>query len=156
MNRATFLEKFNRLSSQSCWEWGGACNSTGYGNLLFEGKYYTAHRVMAYLTGLVDSPAAPKNRKGGGFVLHACDNTKCCNPIHFTVGSYRKNQLDAYKRQRRTQPKGQGHVNAKLTNVQAELIRKRHKAGELQVSLAKEYNVSQRVISLITRGETYT
>jgi hypothetical protein len=62
---------------------------------------------------------------------------------------------DAYSKNRKTQPKGERHANAKLTNEQAETIRERYREGELQIPLAKEYGVSQRAISLIVRGETY-
>lgn len=62
---------------------------------------------------------------------------------------------DAYSKKRKVQPKGQAHSNAKLTNEQAAEIRQRYEAGEFQVPLAKEYGVSQRVISLIVRGESY-
>jgi hypothetical protein len=71
------------------------------------------------------------------------------------IGSYSDNQRDAYSKKRRVQPKGQHHANAKLTNEQAEEVRLRYGAGEYQVPLAKEFGVSQRVISLIVRGESY-
>lgn len=71
------------------------------------------------------------------------------------IGSYADNQKDAYQKGRRVQPKGGDHANAKLTNEQAAEIRQRYEAGEFQVPLAKEYGVSQRVISLIVRGESY-
>jgi hypothetical protein len=62
---------------------------------------------------------------------------------------------DAYNKKRKVQPKGEKHANAKLTNQQAEDIRRRYASGEYQTPLATEYGVSQRVISLIVRGETY-
>lgn len=71
------------------------------------------------------------------------------------IGSYSDNQRDAYAKKRRVQPKGEKHVNAKLTNEQAEQIRQRYAAGEYQVPLAREFGVSQRAISLIVRRETY-
>lgn len=155
MNLDAFLAKINVSDDKSCWEWTGGCNNSGYGNVRWWGKHYTAHRIMAWYIGLVDSPAAPKDRKGGGFVLHSCDNPKCCNPGHFNIGSYSKNQAEAYERGRKQQPRGHKHVNAKLTNEQAIAIRLRYVKGATQTTLAKEYSVSQRVISLITRRKTY-
>lgn len=140
---------------EGCIEWLGATNSSGYGTVVWEGKCYTAHRLSAYLSGMVDSPSAPKDKKNGGFVLHKCDNPRCINPKHLEVGTYSKNQRDAYKRNRRRQPRGEYHANAKLTYAQAAEIRARYAAGEYQVPLAKEYGVSQRAVSLIVRGETY-
>jgi hypothetical protein len=140
---------------QNCWEWLGSCNNSGYGTVAWEGKVYVAHRVAAWLDGLVNTLLAPKHKADKGFVLHKCDNRKCCNPNHFFIGSYTDNQLDAYRKKRKVQAKGETHTNAKLTRLQAEEIRARYKAGEYQIPLSMEYGVSQRTISLIVRGETY-
>lgn len=138
-----------------CWLWTGAKNNTGYGTVAWDGVVYTAHRLAAYLTGLVTSPVAPKHGSST-FVLHRCDTRLCCNPAHFELGTYAKNQLDAYARKQRKQPKGEHHSNAKLTNEQAAQIRTLYKTGSYrQVDLADTFGVSQRVISLIVRGETY-
>jgi len=67
----------------------------------------------------------------------------------------RTNMLDAYRKKRKVQPKS-GHVNAKLTPAQVLEIRRVYDAGGVrQVDLAKQYGVSQRVISLVVRRETY-
>lgn len=142
--------------SQKCWEWQGACNNTGYGTVAWHGKVYTAHRIAAWLSGLVVNPAKPTNAQEKAHVLHKCDNRKCCNPDHFFIGSYADNQLDAYAKKRRVQPKGESNPNAKLTNKQAAEIRHVYSVhGLTQKQLANKYDVSQRAISLIVRGETY-
>ena len=150
----SFWERVAKGDPDSCWEWQGSCNNTGYGTVSWHGPVYTAHRVAAWLVGMVDSPKAPIFNRTS-YVLHKCDNRKCCNPNHFFLGSYSDNQRDAYQKNRKVQPKGGDHANAKLTNQQAVEIRQRYAAGELQVPLAKEYGVSQNTISLIVRGETY-
>lgn len=141
--------------TKGCWEWQGACNNTGYGTVAWHSKTYTAHRVAAWLCGLVDSLAAPKSHREETHVLHKCDNRKCCNPDHFFLGSYSDNQKDAYKKSRRAQPRGAAHVNAKLTTRQAAAIRRAYEKGQTQMKLAETYGVSQRAISLVVRGETY-
>ena len=151
----TFWSRVNKGADDECWEWSGATNSTGYGTTSWHGVYYTAHRVAAWLSGLVESPSRPAHSRDKGHVLHRCDNRKCCNPNHFFLGNFTDNMKDAYDKKRKVQPKGAAHTKAKLTNDQAEEIRKRYAAGEYQVPLAKEYGVSQRVISLIVRGESY-
>jgi hypothetical protein len=150
---ASFWARVNK--TDLCWEWTGACNSSGYGTVSWDGNVYTAHRIAAWISGMVSHPSAPQDPLEKGYVLHKCDNRKCCNPDHFFVGNYSDNQIDAYAKKRRAQPKGQYHSNSKLTNAQAAEIRARLRAGELQIPLSKEYGVSQRVISLIKRGETY-
>lgn len=157
MSRKQTAESFwaRVKKSRGCWEWQGSCNSTGYGTVVWHRKTYTAHRIAAWLSGLVADPSASANAKERTHVLHKCDNRKCCNPKHFFVGSYTDNQLDAYRKKRKVQPRGEAHANAKLTNAQAEAVRGAYKNGQTQVKLAVAYGVSQRAISLIVRRETY-
>lgn len=145
----------DRRKRNGCWEWQGSLNSTGYGTIAWDGKRYTTHRVAAWLAGMVDNPTRPKNAAEKTHVLHKCDNRRCCNPSHFFLGSYRDNQLDAYTKRRRVQPKGENHANAKLSDKDAVQIRKLYQAGMVQTVLAKKYGVSQGAISLIVRGKSY-
>jgi len=150
-----FWSKVRKGADDECWEWSGATNNTGYGTVGWHGRNYTAHRVAAWLSDMVKSPSRPEHSRDKDHVLHRCDNRRCCNPHHFVIGSYSDNQYDAYQKKRRVQPKGQAHSKEKPTNEQAAEIRQRYEAGEFQVPLAKEYGVSQRVVSLIVRGESY-
>jgi len=108
------------------------------------------------LGGLIDTPSAPSSSREKTHVLHKCDNRKCCNPNHFFLGNFTDNQKDAYSKNRKVQPKGEAHTNAKLINKQAAKIRQLYEIGTTQVVLAKQFGVSQTAISLIIRKETYT
>jgi len=151
----SFWDKVNVKGLYQCWDWKGAKNSTGYGTVSWDGKVYTAHRIAAWIRCMVTDPSAPKTKKEKTFVLHKCDNRLCCNPEHFFLGNYSDNQKDAYEKKQRKQPKGELHVNAKLSKKQVISIRNRYEKGETQTVLAKEFGVSQRTISLIVRYETY-
>jgi hypothetical protein len=151
----SFWARVQQSKGNKCWEWQGSCNNTGYGTVSWHGKVYTTHRVAAWLSGMVNDPKAPAHKHESTHVLHTCDNRKCCNPKHFFLGSYSDNQRDAYSKKRRSQAKGAAHVNAKLTMGQVKDIRKSYAAGQYQQPLAEKYGVSQRVISLIVRGESY-
>ena len=156
----SFWARVSRGPTSACWEWQGATTSGGYGNLSWGGRCVQAHRVAYFLTfggiglqtGFRHEGRAKTYRR---FVLHRCDNRKCCNPNHLFLGSMRANLLDAYKKKRKVQPRSQ-HANAKLTPEQVVEIRRRYDAGtDKQVPLAREFGVSQRVISLVVRRETY-
>ncbi len=156
----TFWSRVDRGDPGSCWNWLGAQTSSGYGNLTWHGQHVQAHRVAYFLhhggiglhTNFRQIGVARRYRR---FVLHRCDNRLCCNPGHLFLGSMRANQLDAYAKGRKTQPQSQ-HVNAKLTATQVTEIRQLYDAGEMhQIPLARAYGVSQRVISLIVRRESY-
>lgn len=155
------IQDFNsRLvaAENGCLLWPGSKNNTGYGTVSIDGKIYVAHRVAAFLAGMIDSLDAPRFKSEPGFVLHKCDVRACCNPEHLFIGNYSENQKDAYAKGRRKSFKGVEHTNAKLSLLQVEEIRNKYKSDSVtykQVNLAKEYGVSQRCISLIVRGETY-
>lgn len=155
-----FWSRMNKDTTTECWEWTGAITSGGYGNLALNGVNVQAHRVAYYLayggiklnTKFAQVGWAKRYKM---FVLHRCDNRKCCNPAHLFLGSMRTNLLDAYKKGRKVQPRSE-HANAKLTAAQVRDIRVRYMRDSLrQVDLAKEFGVSQRAISLIVRNETY-
>jgi hypothetical protein len=155
-----FWCRVRRGGPTECWEWQGSKTSSGYGNLAWHGAPVQAHRVAYFLTfggiGLETGfRHAGRAKTYKRFVLHKCDNRLCCNPEHLFLGSMRANQLDAYQKGRKRQPQS-GHTNAKLTAAQVREIRRRYDCGEAkQVPLAKEFGVSQRVISLIVRRESY-
>lgn len=156
----TFWARVNIGAIDSCWEWSGALTSSGYGNLRYAGKSIQAHR-LAYALSIGGITLATGFREVGKakryarFVLHRCDNRKCCNPSHLFLGSMRTNQLDAYAKGRKVQPKSE-HSNAKLTSEQVRRIRKTYDSGGVkQTELAEAYGVSQRTISLVVRRETY-
>ena len=50
---------------------------------------------------------------------------------------------------------GEKHVNAKLTNKQAEEIRMAHRRGVMQVDLAEAYGVHKQTICNIVHNKTY-
>jgi len=155
-----FWRRVKTGDPDACWEWQGATTSAGYGNLSWHGLHVQAHRVAYFLTHggirLVTNfrrdGVAKRYRR---FVLHTCDNRRCCNPAHLFLGSMRTNQLDAYTKGRKAQPKS-NHVNAKLNGDQIRMMRRMYDAGEAtQVQLATRFGVSQRVVSLIVRRESY-
>ena len=151
----SFWLRVNKQNPDTCWEWQGSVNNTGYGTVAWHGHVHTAHRIAAWLSGLVESPKAPESKRAKTHVLHSCDNRKCCNPAHFFLGNYTDNQKDAYNKRRRAQPKGSKHVNAALSESQVICIRSSYTEGATQNQLAVLYSVSQSCISKIVRGETY-
>lgn len=155
-----FWSRVRRGNTSECWEWQGSKNSSGYGNLSWHGSPVQAHRVAYFLSFGQINLSTQFRLKGKArvykrFVLHRCDNRACCNPEHLFLGSMRTNLLDAYRKGRKVQPKSK-HTNAKLDQSQICEIRRRYDSGQnKQMELAKEFGVSQRVISLVVRRETY-
>lgn len=91
---------------RSCWEWRGQLtvawskfggNGSGYGKfeLRVDGRKltYRAHRFMAEMM--------VEDTLGDALVLHTCDNRKCVNPAHLSLGTHTENLQDQYDRRRR-------------------------------------------------------
>ena len=139
-----------------CWNWTRSTNSTGYGSVRFMGRKRSVHRVAYFLAMGKIEIDAPKDRKSSNqFVLHRCDNRRCCNPLHLFLGSYRDNMRDCAQKGRRTTPRGESNYQAALTNSQAEHIRSLLAAGYTRRQAQEQFKVSESVIERVARNETY-
>ena len=141
-------EQIERIPFSGCWFWTGGTVGSGYGIAHDQGKHRLIHRAMWERT----NGAIP----AGMFVLHRCDVPCCVNPAHLFIGSILDNNRDRESKGRGGQLTGASHKRptAKLNAAQVEEIKKRlenpyHGIGN---ALAKEYGISQAVISGIRHG----
>lgn len=134
-----------------CWEWQRAHNGQGYGTLRVAGRVVYAHRLAFSLSGR-EIPA-------GFDVLHDCDNPRCINPAHLSVGTRSKNMADCHARGRSRIPaprmRGETNGSAKLTLEAVAAIRQALKRGEVQRIIANRHGVSQTLVSAIKRGRLW-
>lgn len=158
-----FWSKVRKTSE--CWLWEGSTDSCGYGTFWLEGRVVGAHRV----SWILKFGSVPSSQS----VLHKCDVRRCVNPAHLFLGTQTDNMKDAASKGRllgRTTATGDAHGsktcpesvlrgerngNASLTEAQVSEIRNSY-PGCTQKRLATRYGVSQRTISRIVRGETYS
>ncbi len=128
----------------ACWPWYAPIYH-GYGRFSVESKKSVpAHRFAYELT---NGPIPD-----GLLVCHKCDNRACCNPAHHFLGTDADNIHDCVAKGRNAH--GSRNGRAKLTEEQVREIRAAY-PERTQDSLAREYGVSQRLISLIVRGENW-
>lgn len=78
-----------------CQIWSGSVGFSGYGQLAFEGRTWSAHR-LAY--EIANGPIGQDAQKW--WVLHKCDNPACCNPDHLYLGDAKDNANDMIDRKR--------------------------------------------------------
>lgn len=135
----------NLTDSLSCWEWPDLKNEHGYGLISY---LRTPTRVHRFVYETIHGPTDL-------FVLHKCDNPACFNPNHLFAGTQTDNMQDCSRKGRVKYPRlrGERHPMAKLPDAGVTAILQRLLNGEAQVSLAREYGVSQSVISLIKLGK---
>lgn len=77
-------------TEKGCWEWSHRVGLNGRPQMSVRGKQTLAYRhaYEAYY-GPFDSKL---------FIMHKCDNPKCCNPEHLELGTNKDNQLDYIKK----------------------------------------------------------
>ena len=125
------------LPDDSCWEWKGNINDTGYGRACYGGQVRNAHRVVAEMT----FGKLPRDI----VVRHTCDNRRCVNPAHIVTGTQRDNVHDMrWGRSKRR--------NVKLTEQDVMNMRELYSCGVGTVRLAVMFNLTRsHVWRIVTR-----
>jgi hypothetical protein len=144
-----FWAKVDKNGSNGCWIWTAGLIRNGYGGFALEHrKCIPAHR---YSWGLKNGHLP---RDGSICVCHHCDNRRCVNPDHLFLGTHGDNARDRTLKGRGT--RGERMPAAKLTEQDVRDIRGRWNAGSAtQTAMAKEYGVSQAVISSAVLRKTW-
>lgn len=137
--RERFWSKVQKRAD-GCWVWTAGTHR-GYG--LFRVQHgrpmARAHRLSYEWA---KGPIPP-----GLVVMHSCDNKRCVNPAHLSIGTQHENVCQAVERA--LMPRGQRKCNAKLSTRQVHEIRERCAAGESMRRLALEFGVSAPTVQAI-------
>lgn len=157
-----FLPKVDR--SGECWIWKGYCRPGGHGLFRLEGRDVGAH-VAAWLLLVGPIP-------DGLWVLHNCpggDNPSCVNPAHLWLGTVLDNNRDMIAKGRAAhgdrhpfhvrpeiRPRGEGHGQARLTEVDVLRIRELHAGGMLLAHIAKQFGLDRTHTADIVRRKAWT
>lgn len=95
----TFVRFWSKVDLKAnpfiCWNWTGT--GQRYGSFNIGKALYKSNRVAYFLHYGKD----PKEME----VMHSCDNPKCCNPSHLSLGDHFENMQDM-KEKGRANPKG--------------------------------------------------
>ena len=137
-----------------CWEWRGCSFRSGYGSIKNSGKMMGSHRLSYEL----HHPITKSIDDIELCVLHSCDNPKCVNPSHLSLGTHQDNMTDKANKGRATGVSHPGEKNpsSKLNEQQIIEIRNRYANGGITLKqLAIEYGVSIPTISLIIARKTW-
>lgn len=118
----------------------------GYPRISYRKINTPAHRYI-YILNKGEIPQ-------GKLVRHSCDNPKCVNLAHLSLGTIQDNVADRHKRGRTSRvPRTNGEINgmSKLSSKEIEKIRAlRNKKP--QTVIAKMFGISQSHVSGIQRN----
>lgn len=141
-----FWKKVAQRGPDDCWEWQGAIDKHGYGQIKMRNhKHVRAHRVsyeIAYGT-IAD----------GLGVLHKCDNPPCVNPAHLFLGTTADNVADKIAKGR--QLRGEQIPWAILTAADVIEIRRLHESGVTQRAIALQFGTSYKNVHNIIRHNSW-
>lgn len=128
-----FWQKIKMSGPNECWEWTGAIHKTGYGQFKVNGKTESAHRLAyIYVEGEISL---------GQHVMHTCDNRKCCNPNHLTIGTHQDNIADMVQKNRhRSSRRGNGFI--KIDKSEWPLIKEMYEKTPNKSAIARKFNVT--------------
>jgi hypothetical protein len=149
-----FWEKVDIRGDDECWEWTGAVFRAGYGSIVVDRANRYAHRVAWVMH--VGQPVPD-----GLVVMHACDNKRCVNPAHLSVGTQGDNLRDAKAkgRTRKVPQPGEENPAAVLTDARVRMIRAEFAASGgrrgVRTLLGRKYGVSRTMISYIVEGRNW-
>lgn len=128
--------------TNDCICWPYSRNSAGYGRVWLGGRLHQTHRIVCERI----HGAAPD---GCTDVAHGCANRACCNPAHLRWATPKENASDRIKHD--THMRGLRHPGAKLSDEQALYII-RNPEGLTQNALARQFGISQTLVSYLQRG----
>lgn len=150
--RYTFAEKLAARTipqPSGCWEVQGHALHSGHVQLS-EGSPRNPPYIRVRAHVFAWEQANGRKVPSGLVVMHACDNPRCVNPAHLSVGTQRENIYDSIR-------KGRYNVFGiqKLNAEQVREIRARAAAGETQKSIGRRFNVARNTVSAIVNRKTW-
>ena len=154
-NEARFWAAVEVGEEDECWLWTGSVDKDGYG--WFSWNKGKGNNIS------ISAPRFSLMMKLNNYELtfeektkHSCDNPKCCNPKHLSVGDAQSNSNEMVARNRSC--KGEKNHSSLLTDAQRKEIleqyKKPHNAYGWNIAMGKKYGVDKQVIRRLVAGLT--
>lgn len=142
-SKLRFFSKLKRNDETGCIEWINPVKAR-YPMFGLKNKIQVkAHRYAYFLqNGEFDV---------NKWVLHKCDNTKCCNPDHLYLGDAKQNAFDRTSRGREGDRSGIKNGRSKINDGSAYIIKNMLK-GKSHKFVSDLYGVTPEMVSNIRRG----
>jgi hypothetical protein len=142
-----FFSKVAVAGPDECWDWTASTAGKGYGQIRLpkSRKNVYAHR----LSYEIHNGECPAN----ALVLHSCDNPRCCNPAHLSLGLHKDNSQDMAQKGRHLY--GEKNASSVLTEKKVEQIFKLAAIGLSQAAIGRVVQISQTEVGRILRGKRW-
>ena len=142
-----FWKKVEKRKPNECWPVKGKWTRYGTMRMPGENKNQGLHRI-AYRLFIGDIP-------DGMFVMHACDNPRCCNPAHLSVGTPEQNQRDMVAKQRHKHgaARGTDSYKAILDETKVRYIKAHPELSNSE--LGAKFGVVSNTINAIRKGKSW-
>jgi hypothetical protein len=133
------------------WEWTGGMHGVGYGVVpaVFHKSRY-AHRAM-HEFAISEIPR-------GMYVLHLCDNRKCINPAHLSVGTHLENIKDMQSKNRQSGGSMPNEKNpfCRFSDKQIAEIREKARIGVKKSKIESEFGIRESHYYRILKNQART
>lgn len=149
--KSYFSERVSVDQETGCWNWKLRLDKGGYGIIgLRQYRDKRTHRV-SYQIYNGEIPA-------GMVVMHSCDNPRCCNPDHLSVGTNMENMADSKNKGRGGAYWFRGEENPKsiLCAESVRRIRAMAAAGAKSKDIAKAIGCGKTLAKLVADGKRWT
>jgi hypothetical protein len=135
------------IKREGCWGWRASRDHDGYPIFRgeFDGVRYTKAHRFSYALHTGEHP-------GPRHVMHSCDNPRCTNPDHLSLGTNADNMADKIAKGRARVCRGEEAGHAKITRAQAEAIKADARA---YVVIAAEHGIAPSTVGSIKNGESW-
>ena len=142
------MERFTkRAGPDECWEWQGSRSTAGYGHIKVDDRLTPAHRIAFTMA---KGPIPP-----GKIIMHSCDNRRCCNPAHLSIGTKKENAADMLQKGRANKATGLRHHAAKLTPADIDQARALKARGVSLSAIGRQFGVDRTTVRNAITGRTW-
>jgi HNH endonuclease len=143
---SSFWSRVDIQSINECWPVLGQ-NSEDYPRFKLGDRRYSAHEIAFITTNGTIPPDL--------IVCHSCDFTRCSNPTHLWLGTYKENTQDMLTKNRTNPVRGSNAHNSKLTESAVIEIRELYANGTPQAKLCKQFGVFRTTLQKAITGVTW-
>lgn len=135
------------VTETGCWLWLGTASPRGYGRCMIDANRQRAHRAaFAHFIGPVPN---------GMLVCHRCDTPSCINPKHLFLGTSADNVHDMVAKGRGVNPRGEEHVQARITNADVAEMRRLRQTGMSYGAIGKQFGMCPAAASDVIVGRRW-